>query len=38
MIEDLDKGWLTTEMARLIERAGLDSYVAAPLVEATDRW
>jgi hypothetical protein len=38
MLEDSDKGWLTTEMAKLIERAGLDSYVAAPLVEATDRW
>jgi hypothetical protein len=38
MIEDTAKGWLTTEMAALIERAGLDSYVAAPLVEATDQW
>jgi hypothetical protein len=38
MIDDIDKGWLATEMAHLIERAGLDSYVAAPLVEANDRW
>lgn len=38
MVTDEEREWLTTEMARLIQHAGLDSYVAAPLVEATDRW
>ncbi|HEY5950582.1 MAG TPA: hypothetical protein VIV40_34055 [Kofleriaceae bacterium] len=38
MLTDEDRDWLTRETAKLIERAGLDSYVAAPLVEATDQW
>jgi hypothetical protein len=38
MVTDEEREWLTTEMARLIQRVGLDSYVAAPLVEATDQW
>ena len=38
VVTDEIKEWLATETAKLVERAGIDSYVAAPLVEATDRF
>jgi len=38
MIRDDEKEWLTAQMAELIDACGVDSYVAAALVEANDRW
>lgn len=38
MVTDVQREWLTARMAELIERAGVEPYVAAPLVEASDRW
>ena len=38
MIDDDDKRWLATHTAALVKRAGIEPYVAAPLVEATDQW
>ncbi|HEX5060114.1 MAG TPA: hypothetical protein VFV99_12175 [Kofleriaceae bacterium] len=38
MVDETVKDWITQQMALLIKRTGLDSYVAAPLVEQTDQW
>src|SRR5262245_9808424 len=38
MLDEHAKDWLTRETAKLIKLAGLDRYVAAPLVEPTDQW
>lgn len=38
MVTDEQRDWLATEMANLIASAGIEPYVAAPLVEATDQW
>src|SRR6188768_387802 len=38
MEDDVLREALTARMAELIERAGVDPYVAASLVEANDRW
>ncbi len=38
MVTDEQRDWLATATATLIARAGIEPYVAAPLVEATDQW
>src|SRR5262245_24996316 len=38
MVDETVKDWITQQTALLIKRTGLDSYVAAPLVEQTDQW
>jgi hypothetical protein len=38
MVTDVERDWLVTETANLVEETGLDRYVAAALVEPTDRW
>ena len=38
MVTNEEREWLAAEMGKLVERTGINSYVAAPLVEANDRW